>query len=108
MAWLYLMLAIVFEVSGTTCMKASAGYTKLLPTIGTVAFYIVSFTLLGWALQKIDVGTAYAIWAGLGTVAIAAIGVVWFRESLSWLQIGSIALVALGVVGLNLGGRSLP
>src|SRR4051812_8406371 len=104
MSWLFLMLAILFEVSGTTCMKASHGYTKLLPTIGTVAFYIASFTLLGFALKHLNVGMAYAIWAGLGTIVVAAIGAIWFRESLTWLQIASIGLVVLGVVGLNLGG----
>ncbi|HWB00281.1 MAG TPA: multidrug efflux SMR transporter [Pirellulales bacterium] len=104
MAWLYLMFAILFEVSGTTCMKASEGYTKLLPTIGTVSFYLASFTLLGLALKYLNVGIAYAIWAGLGTVIVAGIGALWFRESLTWLQVASIALVVLGVVGLNLGG----
>ena len=106
MPWLYLFLAIAFEVSGTTCMKASEGYTKLPQTIGTVVFYLVSFTLLGLALKTINVGAAYAIWAGLGTVLVAVIGVVWFRESMTTVQAVSIGLIVLGVVGLNLSGAA--
>jgi small multidrug resistance pump len=101
MAWLYLFLAIAFEVSGTTCMKASEGYTKLPQTLGTVAFYVASFTLLGFSLKTLDVGMAYAIWAGLGTVIIAIIGAAWFRESITLMQAGCIGLIIVGTVGLN-------
>jgi small multidrug resistance pump len=104
MAWLYLFLAILFEVSGTTCMKASQGYTKLPQTIGTIGFYLISFTLLGFALKTLDVGIAYTIWAGLGTAAIVGLGVVWFGETMTWTQMACVALIMIGTVGLNLGG----
>jgi small multidrug resistance pump len=104
MSWIYLMLAILFEVSGTTCMKMSQGFTKPLPTAGTVLLYVVSFTCLSWALKTLDVGLAYAIWAGLGTAAVATIGVVGFGESLGSVQVVCLVLIVVGVMGLNLAG----
>ena len=80
MHWLYLSLAIIFEVGGTTCMKLSEGLTKPLFAALIFVLYGVSFVMLALALKKIDLGLSYAIWAGIGTAAIALIGYVWFKE----------------------------
>jgi small multidrug resistance pump len=101
---LFLLLAILFEVSGTTCMKLSQGFTRLWPSIGLGVFYAVSLVFLTLALKRIDVSVAYAVWSGLGTALIAVIGIAVFREPLTALKAGSIVLIILGVVGLNLGG----
>lgn len=100
--WLLLALAIVFEVAGTTAMKFSAGFTKLLPSILLFVFYLLSFTALTLALKRIDLSIAYAIWAGVGMALITAIGLLMFKEPNSWLKIISISLIILGVIGLNL------
>ncbi len=102
MHWLYLLLAILFEVSGTTAMKLSEGFTKTMPSIAMAIFYILSLVMLTLTLKKIDVGIAYAIWSGLGTALIAGIGIIIFGESLTPMKIASIALIILGVIGLQL------
>ena len=102
MSYLYLILAIVFEVLGTTSMKLSNGFIVLLPSISLFVFYIICFACLTMALKSIDVGVAYAIWGAVGTTLIVAIGMIFFNESISALKLISIALVILGVVGLNL------
>lgn len=104
MHWIYLSFAILFEVAGTTSMKLSEGFSKLLPSILMVAFYIVSFALMTLALKKLEVGITYAIWAGVGTAIIAIIGVLWFKEPMTALKAASILLIITGVVGLNLAG----
>jgi len=100
-----LLLAIVFEVFGTTCMKLSEGFSKLLPSILIFVFYAISFTFFTFALKKLDVSIAYAIWAGLGTALITVIGIYWFREPVNALKMASLLLVVIGVVGLNLSDR---
>lgn len=100
-----LLLAIVFEVFGTTCMKLSEGFSKLVPSILIFVFYAISFTVFTFALKKLDVGIAYAIWAGLGTALITIIGIFWFREPVNALKMASLALVVVGVIGLNLSDR---
>lgn len=104
MSFVFLAIAIVCEVLGTTCMKLSEGFTKLAPSVAMAVFYIASLGLLTMALKKIEVSIAYAIWSGLGTALIAAIGIVYFSESLTVTKILSLALIIAGVVGLNLGG----
>lgn len=104
MSYLYLVLAIVFEVLGTTSMKLSNGFTVLLPSIGLVVFYAICFTFLTMALKSIDVGIAYAIWSAVGTALIVAIGIIFFHESINAMKLISICLVIVGVVGLNLSG----
>ncbi len=104
MSWLYLTIAIVMEVCGTTCMKLSDGFTKRLPAVLLFVFYTISLGALTLALKKIDVSVAYAIWSGLGTVLIAIIGIVGFREPTTALKVCSIALIVIGVVGLHLSG----
>ena len=104
MIWLYLALAILLEVSGTTCMKLSEGFTRMVPSILLVVFYTLSFGMLTLALKKIDVSVAYAIWSGVGTALIASIGVLWFKEPATAMKLISLGLIIMGVVGLNLSG----
>lgn len=106
MSILLLALAILSEVAGTTSLKLSQGFTKLIPSIAVVIFYGLSFVLLSLTLKRMQVGVVYAIWSAVGTALIATIGVIWFKEPLTAIKIGSIALIILGVIGLNLGGAS--
>jgi len=104
MSWLYLLLAIVLEVGGTTALKFSHGLTRLAPSALMFALYAASFSVFSLALRRIDVSVGYAIWSGLGTVAITLIGLLVFREPLTPIKTVSVALIVGGVVGLNLGG----
>ena len=101
---LALTAAITLEVAGTVSMRLSEGFTKLIPSVLIFLFYAASFAALTIALKKIEIGTAYAIWAGSGTALIAIVGVIYFKEPVSALKAGSILLIILGVVGLNLSG----
>jgi small multidrug resistance pump len=104
MSWLYLVLAIVLEVSGTTSMKWSQGFTQTLPSVLMFLFYGLSLSALTLALNTIDISVAYAVWSGLGTALIATVGVLWFKEPLNALKIGSLMLIIIGVIGLHLSG----
>ncbi|MGW0532832.1 DMT family transporter [Streptomyces sp. NPDC003032] len=104
MGYALLAAAIAAEVTGTTAMKYSEGFSRLWPSLITVAGYLLAFTLLAQTLKTLSVGTAYAIWAGIGTAAVAAIGMMFLGESASPLKLAGIALVIVGVVVLNLGG----
>lgn len=88
--WFFLAAAIAFEVMGTTSMKLSQGFTKLIPSIAVGVCFIISFSLFTIALKKIELGLAYAIWAGAGTALVAAIGILYFKEpvtTLKWLAL---------------------
>ena len=100
--WLYLSVAIVFEVAGTTCMKLADGFARPLPSVLIFVFYGLSFAALTVALKRMELSVAYPVWAGVGTALIAVIGVVGFREPLTPLKLLSTALIVAGVVGLNL------
>jgi small multidrug resistance pump len=102
--WLLLVAAIVTEVGGTTSMKLSEGFSRLGPSVAMVVLYSLSFVFLTYVLKSIEVGVAYAIWAGLGTALVAVVGFVFFGESLSGLKIMSLGLIIAGVIGLNLLG----
>ena len=102
MHWVYLVLAIAFEVGGTTCMKLSEGLTKPIFAALIFVLYGVSFALLAIVLKKLDLGLTYAIWSGIGTATIVLIGFIWFKEPMGTLKVGSIVLIIVGVVGLNL------
>lgn len=102
MHWIYLILAIAFELIGTTLMKISYGFTKLIPTIGTCIAYVICFTLLSLSLKKIEVGIAYAIWSAVGIVVLCIIGIVFFKESISLVKVVSIIFILIGVMGLYL------
>ncbi len=102
--WLFLAGAIVLELAGTTSMKLSEGFTRLVPSVLLFVFYGASFVGLTLALKKIEISVAYAIWSGAGTALIAMIGILYFREAATALKLVSILLIIVGVVGLNLGG----
>lgn len=103
MHWIYLTLAILFEVAGTTCMKLSSGFAKAAPTVLMVVFYGCSFSCLTLALKKIDVSVAYAVWSGIGVALIAAIGIWHFREPVTLLKLVGTGAIIAGVVALNIG-----
>lgn len=99
--WVFLALAIVAEVVATSSLKASDGFTRLAPSVIVVAGYAVAFYLLSLALRSIPVGTAYAIWAGLGIVLVAAAGWLVFGQKLDVWGVVGMALIVSGVFVLN-------
>nr|WP_307812787.1 multidrug efflux SMR transporter [Micromonospora veneta] len=103
-AYLFLLAAISAEVIGTSLLKATDGFTRLWPTVGLVVAYLSAFGLLALVVRDIPVGVAYAVWSGLGTAAIVAIGAVFLGEPLSVTKVIGAGLVIAGVVVLNLGG----
>jgi len=105
MPYVFLLVAIAFEVVATSLLKATEGFTRLWPTVATLTGYAAAFAALAWAIkQDLPVGVAYAMWSGLGTAAIVAIGVVFLGEPVSVQKIAGVVLVIGGVVVLNLGG----
>ncbi len=102
--YVYLLLAITAEIIGTTLLKYTDGFTKLWPSVGSLAGYAVAFVLLAQTLKSIEVGVTYALWSGIGTAAIAVIGAIAFKEPVTAAKIAGIALIILGVILLNLGG----
>ena len=106
MAWVYLLLAILLEIAGTTLMKMSEGLSKLVPTIGMFASYFLCFVFLSFAIKKIPISVAYAIWSAVGILIISAIGFYFFKESFNLVKIVSIALIVIGVVGLQLSSNA--
>jgi small multidrug resistance pump len=103
---LYLAAAIVLEICGTTSLKLSHGFTRLGPAGVVVICYAASFAFLSLALRGIDLSIAYAVWSGVGTAIVAAIGIVWFGEPAGGWKLLSLALIVLGVAGLHLSGRA--
>ncbi|MBG0856239.1 multidrug efflux SMR transporter [Streptomyces spinoverrucosus] len=104
MGFLLLAGAIAAEVAATTAMKYSHGFTRLWPSLMTALGYVVAFALLAQTLKTVSVGTAYAIWSGVGTAAIAVIGMLFLGEGMTVAKAAGIALIVVGVVVLNLGG----
>ncbi len=104
--WVFLALAIVAEVVATSSLKASDGFTRLTPSVIVVVGYGVAFYLLSLALRSIPVGTAYAIWAGLGIVLVAAAGWLLFDQKLDPWGIVGMALIVSGVFVLNVLSRA--
>ena len=102
MPWIYLLLAGIFEIGFAIGLKYTEGFTRLWPSVGTIVAAGISLWLLTQALRTIPVGTAYAVWTGIGAVGVAALGVVLFSESASPARLGCIALIVAGVVGLKL------
>ena len=102
MQWMFLCLAILFEVAGTVSMKLSAGFTKLLPSVLLMFFYGGSLFFLTLTLKSIDVSVAYAVWSGMGIVLITVVGFLYFQENISVMKLISIGLIIAGVVSLNL------
>ena len=102
MAWAYLTLAIVFEIAGTTALKMSEGFARLVPSLLILPAYAASFALLALAVRDIPISVAYAIWSAVGTAAIATIGIALFREPFTLAKVAFIGVIIIGVVGLQL------
>jgi small multidrug resistance pump len=104
MGYLTLAGAIAAEVAATTAMKYADGFSRLWPSLLTALGYVVSFLLLAQTLKTLSIGTAYAIWSGVGTATIAVLGLLLFGEALTLVKVAGIVLIIGGVVVLNLGG----
>ncbi len=104
--WNYLTFAIIAEISGTVCLKLSNGFENLSFAIPTFALYGISFWLLALSLKGIELGIAYAIWAGVGTAVVAVIGIFFLNESTNLYKILCIVAIVIGVVGLHLAQKT--
>ena len=104
-AWLYLIVAAMFEVGWALGLEYSDGFTKLLPSVATVILMAISVVLLSRAVQSLPIGTAYAVWTGIGAALTAILGVVLFDETSSIARFGFIGLIVAGVVGLEITGH---
>ena len=102
MAWLYLFIAGVFEVGWAIGLKYTQGFTRLMPTLLTLASMVLSLGLLGLALKCLPVGTAYAGWPGVGTIGTAILGIVLLNEPAGALRLACIGLIVAGIVGLKI------
>jgi quaternary ammonium compound-resistance protein SugE len=102
MSWILLVLAGLLEVGWAIGLKYTEGFTRLWPTLGTVSAMVISMGLLGVAMKQLPVGTAYAVWVGVGAVGTAVLGIVLFAESASPGRLISLALIVAGIIGLKL------
>ncbi|WCN83098.1 DMT family transporter [Micromonospora sp. LH3U1] len=105
MAYVLLGIAILAEVLATSLLKSTAGFSRLWPTLGCIAGYLVAFLLLAQAVKEIPVGVAYALWSGLGTATIVAIGAAFLGEPVGLAKLTGIALIIAGVAIVNLAGE---
>ncbi|MGC4024464.1 MAG: quaternary ammonium compound efflux SMR transporter SugE [Mesorhizobium sp.] len=102
MAWLFLFVAGLFEVGWAIGLKYTDGFSRLLPTVWTLASMLASIVLLGIALKTLPVGTGYAVWTGIGAVGTAILGIYLLGEPATPMRIGSILLIVAGIIGLKL------
>lgn len=102
MNWFVLLVAGLFEVVWAVGLKYTEGFTRLWPSVGTVTAFLFSIGLLGWAMRDLPVGTAYAVWVGIGAIGTAAVGMAFLGEPMTVARLASLALVAAGIVGLKL------
>jgi quaternary ammonium compound-resistance protein SugE len=102
MAWLYLLIAGLFEVAWAIGLKYTDGFTRLMPSIWTIVSMAVSFLFLSLALKTLPVGTAYAVWTGVGAVGVAILGIILFAEPANTLRLACIGMIVGGIVGLKL------
>ena len=102
MSWIILFFAGLFEVGWAVGLKYSDGFTRPLPALLTVAAMVVSLTLLGLAMKELPLGTAYAIWTGVGAVGTVIAGIILFGESMALVRLVSVALILCGLLGLKL------
>ncbi|PWQ97745.1 SMR family transporter [Leucothrix pacifica] len=105
--WIFLCLAVVSEVIGTSALKQSEGFTKLWPSLMVLVGFGFAFYFLSITLKVIPIGIAYAIWSGLGIVLISLIGWFWFGQKLDAAAIAGIALIGAGVLVMNLFSNSI-
>jgi quaternary ammonium compound-resistance protein SugE len=102
MAWIILFVAGLFEIGWAVGLKYTEGFTRLVPTIATAVMLVLSMGLLGFAARTLPIGTAYAVWTGVGAVGVAILGVVLFGEPATAGRIACIGLIVAGIVGLKL------
>jgi quaternary ammonium compound-resistance protein SugE len=102
MAWFLLLIAGLLEIGWAVGLKFTAGFSRFWPSIATAAAMIVSVALLGLAMRTLPVGTAYAVWTGIGAVGTVALGIVLFNEPATALRLASVTLIVLGIAGLKL------
>lgn len=105
MPWIYLLTAAIFEVVWAIGLKYTEGFKRLVPSVITLAAMYASFYFLSLAVKTLPIGTAYAVWTGIGATGTAILGMIFFNESRELLRIASIALIILGVIGLKLSAR---
>lgn len=104
MAWIWLLLAAVFEVGWAIGLKYSEGFTRLWPSLWTALSMVASMLLLGLAARTLPIGTAYAVWTGIGAAGTAALGMLWLGEPATAARIACLGLIVAGVVGLKIAG----
>jgi quaternary ammonium compound-resistance protein SugE len=104
MAWLTVLAAGMFETGFAVSLKLSHGMTRLWPTVSFAACALMSFALLTVALRRLEVGSAYAVWTGIGTAGAAVVGMIFLGDTVSTLKLVSIGLILSGVIGLSLSG----
>jgi len=102
MSWLYLFIAGLFEIGWAVGLKYTAGFTKLWPSVITIIGMILSFYFLSSAVKSIPIGTAYAVWTGIGAVGTAILGIFLFGESKEFIRLFFILLIVIGIVGLKI------
>ena len=104
MSWLILLLAGLFEVVWAIGLKYTDGFTRLWPSVGTLTAMLISVLLLGVAMKQLPVGTAYAVWVGVGAVGTVILGIMLFNEPATMARLASMGLIVAGIVGLKLAG----
>jgi len=102
MAWVILVIAGLFEVGWAIGLKYTEGFTRLWPSVGTVAAMTISVVLLGWAMRTLPVGTSYAVWTGIGALGTVILGIVLFGEPATIARLVCVGLILAGIVGLKL------
>jgi quaternary ammonium compound-resistance protein SugE len=102
MAWIVLFVAGLFEIGWAIGLKYTEGFSRLWPSVATAAAMVVSVVLLGWSMRTLPVGTAYAVWTGIGAVGTVLLGVVLFSEPATFARLACVALIVAGIVGLKL------
>ncbi|CAN5163267.1 quaternary ammonium compound efflux SMR transporter SugE [soil metagenome] len=106
MTWIILLVAGLFEVGWAVGLKYTEGFTRLWPSLATVAAMIISLGLLGIAVRSLQIGTAYAVWVGVGAVGTALVGIFLFDEPANFARLASLTLIVAGIVGLKLASPS--
>ncbi len=102
MSWVYIIIASIFEISWAVGLKYSDGFTKLYPSIFTAICMILSYIFLAMGSKNLPIGTAYAVWTGIGAAGTAIYGMIYFNESKELIRIGFIFLVIIGIIGLKI------
>ena len=102
MAWIILFVAGLFEIGWAVGLKYTEGFTRLWPTVGTGVSMVLSMALLGWALKTLPLGTAYAVWTGIGAIGTALFGILVLKETATAARLVCLCLIVAGILGLKL------